>query len=90
LPSISDCALENFHKCVNDVTNYIPVGVKKYTHSWVENARGLCSCGKEVELWDEYHGACKCSNCGQWYNLMGQSLLPPECWQDDVHDEYDD
>jgi len=90
LPDVNDCAMQNYYNCVNDTTNFMPMGVIQYTHSWIENARGLCNCGTEIELRDEYHGACQCNSCGQCYNLMGQSLVPPEYWLEDTHDEYDD
>lgn len=43
-------------------------------------AIGECKCGAEVPLMDQYMGACECPGCGQWYNLSGQELLPPEEW----------
>lgn len=48
-------------------------------------AHGTCSCGREVFLWDQYQGACECE-CGKWYNLFGQELVPPEYWHDDDDD----
>lgn len=45
-------------------------------------AYGTCHCGGTVELTDEYMGACECPNCGQWYNLFGQELLPPDMWEE--------
>ena len=56
------------------------------TWSYIENAVGKCICGNEVELYDQYQGACECPECGRWYNLFGQELLNPEYWE---HDEYD-
>ena len=50
-------------------------------------AHGTCSCGQEVELYDQYYGACQCPNCGRWYNLFGQELLPPEYWVTDPSEE---
>ena len=50
--------------------------------SYTENASGDCICGNRVELYDQYMGACECQNCGRWYNLFGQELLPPEHWED--------
>ena len=53
-----------------------------------EPAHGKCVCGREVELWDQYYGACSCE-CGRWYNLFGQELLSPEHWETDPSmDEY--
>lgn len=47
-----------------------------------ENAHGTCSCGEEMELWDQHLGACQCPRCGRWYNLFGQELVPPEHWEE--------
>lgn len=52
-----------------------------------DNAHGTCICGKDVELYDQYYGACECPGCGKWYNLFGQELLPPECWELDPSEE---
>lgn len=52
-----------------------------------ENAKGICSCGEDLELWDQYYGACQCPSCGRWYNLFGQELLPPERWEADPSEE---
>ncbi len=51
-------------------------------------AFGTCHCGAKVELVNMYHGACQCEKCGQWYNLSGQELLPPEEWQEELEDDY--
>lgn len=56
--------------------------VIKQTHGYKELAHGLCECGKEVYLYNEYMGACECPECGQWYNLFGQELLPPNQWEE--------
>lgn len=45
---------------------------------------GTCKCGETVYLENQYHGACQCPNCGRWYNLFGQELLPPEAWEEDL------
>ena len=53
---------------------------RKYTVT--DNAVGKCVCGEEVELYNQYQGACSCPKCGQWYNLFGQSLVDPQYWED--------
>lgn len=56
---------------------------------YMEPARGTCVCGATVILEDQYYGACQCPNCERWYNLFGQSLLPPDQWENDPsEDEY--
>lgn len=57
--------------------------VVRYKNDYREPGRGTCSCGNTVVLENQYLGACQCSKCGKWYNLYGQELLPPECWEDD-------
>lgn len=47
-----------------------------------DNAHGTCTCGADVELWDQYLGACQCPKCERWYNLFGQELLPPKRWEE--------
>ena len=44
-------------------------------------AHGTCVCGSEVYLYNQYMGACECENCGRWYNLFGQEIMPPEMWR---------
>lgn len=61
--------------------------VETYKDWYAEPAHGTCSCGAEVELYDQYYGACQCPKCGQWYNLFGQSLVPPEQWETDPSEE---
>ena len=48
---------------------------------------GICPCGRKVYLdGPGYMGAVKCA-CGQWYNLFGQELLPPEEWEEPLYEE---
>lgn len=61
--------------------------VRRWINRYTEPAHGACICGTEVELYDQYYGACQCPNCGRWYNLFGQSLLPPEQWERDPSEE---
>ena len=88
LPDISIGALENYQKCIDGTYDVVSQGIRKHINSWVENAIGLCNCGQEVELWDSYCSACECEKCGQWYNLSGQMLVPPEQWEEPIHDEW--
>lgn len=52
-------------------------------NGYVENATALCSCGEIIELRNQHLGACECPNCGQWYNLFGQTLKNPRHWEED-------
>lgn len=76
-------AMKNYERCMAQSEKYYP-----HKHllkwSWMEPAIGICTCGKEVPLVDDCCGATQCE-CGQWYNLSGQELLPPEQWEDDYN-----
>lgn len=84
---LHECAKKNYAWCMEHPERFsefdhFTVDVRRFTRS-----HGICSCGAEVELWDQYYGACQCERCGQWYNLFGQSLLPPEQWEVDPSEE---
>ena len=57
--------------------------VVEHRRRYKEEDYGTCECGETVYLVNQYMGACQCPNCGRWYNLFGQSLLPPEAWEED-------
>ncbi len=61
--------------------------VVRYSRRVKEPAHGICFCGEEVYLFDQYYGACQCPKCGRWYNLFGQEMLPPEYWEHDPSEE---
>lgn len=74
-------AYENLQWCLEHPSKFERYNeVVKFTRHIKDDAHGTCSCGNEVYLHNEYHGACQCSECGQWYNLFGEELLPPEEW----------
>ena len=54
----------------------------KRVQHYTEPAHGICRCGQEITLQDEYMGACQCEKCGQWYNVFGQELIDPEYWSE--------
>lgn len=60
---------------------------KRVRHRYKEPAEGDCVCGARVQLIDQYMGACQCQ-CGRWYNLFGQSLVPPSQWEEQEGDDY--
>lgn len=91
LPDMNPAALENLEWCRNHADEFAVAGeVVRRKHSYREPASGTCSCGNRVELYDMYMGACPCEKCGRWYNLFGQELLPPEQWEDDADEEYEE
>lgn len=68
--------------CVSNPDKFIDKGITEDIWTYMENAKALCICGKEIELYDEYMGACECPYCGRWYNLFGQELKNQEYWED--------
>lgn len=76
-------AKENFDMAISHPEILTDRGVVKRKISYIEPAKGKCSCGNVIELIDEYLGACSCDKCNKWYNLFGQELLAPEFWEED-------
>lgn len=72
---------KNYDLCMDNPDKFIDKGITEDIF-YMENAKALCICGKEIELYDEYMGACECPYCGRWYNLFGQELINPEHWED--------
>lgn len=84
LSELSKEALQNYQDCINGKRNLIDGGICKNNFSYTEPAIGICDkCGKEVSLIDSYCGATECE-CGEWYNMCGQHLNPPEMWQEEI------
>ena len=82
-------ALENYKWCLENPDRFVRFNkVMPYTYTVREVAHGTCHCGNEVYLHDEYYGACQCEECGQWYNLFGQEINPPEDWEEDLDGDY--
>ncbi len=72
-----DYAMSNKERFTRQCAEFV---TRRYTVT--DNAVGRCRCGEEVELYDQYQGACPCPKCGQWYNIYGQELINPEYWED--------
>ena len=88
LENLQDAAKKNLEWCKAHPEKFVRFDeVVAIRQTYTEPARGTCVCGATVILEDQYYGACKCQNCDRWYNLFGQSLLPPECWEKDLEDE---
>ena len=74
-------AAANLEFCRANPERFARAGVvTKRTLRWREPAAATCECGETFPLQDVYLGACPCPNCGTWYNLFGQELLPPYKW----------
>ena len=84
---ISERGLKNYQECLSHPERFAVYNeIQTYTHYYTPNAHGTCVCGARVELHNQYMGACECAECGRWYNLNGQSLLPPNQWRDTDYD----
>lgn len=83
IPILNDCSQKNYEFCIAHPEKFVRFNkVVNETQQYRENNRGTCSCGKKIELYDEYMGACQCPKCGQWYNIFGQELNPPSMWEE--------
>ena len=71
---------ENFAFAVAHPDKFVDLGVVKRVSEYLTPGSGICRCGERVPLVNQYMGACECPRCGQWYNIFGQELLPPEEW----------
>ena len=83
MPDIAEIQKENYARALTEKERFVEAYDKviKREDVYMEPAHGTCTCGTDVSLVNEYQGACECPNCGQWYNLFGQELLPPEAWE---------
>ena len=84
LSGLTEEAMANYEWCMKHPEKFERFD-EVFKMSWpvTEPGHGTCTCGTEVELWDQYMGACQCPKCGRWYNLFGQSLVDPKYWEED-------
>lgn len=88
LPLKCEAARKNLAYCREHPDEFVRAGeILTYRIRYKEPAHGICTCGQDVPLTDEYCGACQCHICGRWYNLFGQELLPPDQWETDPSEE---
>ena len=81
LDTLAPEAIANYRYCCDHKEKFAVFNkVVKYKTRYKVPAQGVCDCGEVVILEDEYMGACQCENCGKWYSLSGQELLPPDEW----------
>ena len=84
LPGMHENARENYEFCMANQNSFVRANeVVSFKQHVREAATGTCHCGNRMELYDQYYGTCQCDKCGQWYNLFGQELLPPDEWEED-------
>ena len=77
-------ARKNYAYCMEHPEKFPYWFNHKHKNSWSyrEPASGICNCGERIQLTNDFCGACECPNCGQWWNLSGDELIPPEHWED--------
>lgn len=86
LDELTPSGKANYEYCVSHPNEYKRCAVlRKRVYRVCDPAHGECICGREVFLHNQYYGACQCE-CGRWYNLFGSEILPPEYWEEDIHD----
>ena len=84
LPFATDAAEKNYQNSLAHPELFaIYNAFKTYRRTFTVPAVARCHCGSKVTLENQYQGACECPECGRWYNLFGQELKPPKCWDDD-------
>lgn len=86
---MQEIAVRNYEYCMAnpDKFPYAWNEIEKRTRSYRNPASGTCHCGERINLYNDYMGACECPNCGQWYNLFGEELLPPKMWEENIDEE---
>lgn len=83
MPDENHAAWNNLAWCLTQPERFARFNkVVSWKRKWRENNTGTCHCGQEMELYNEYLGACQCPKCGRWYNVWGQELNDPSTWSD--------
>lgn len=83
LEGTNPIAMKNYNWCLKNKNRFAHFNeIVENRYGWMEPNTGTCHCGQNMELINQYMGACKCPKCGQWYNIFGQELNPPETWED--------
>ena len=87
---LSPMAAESYARCKKGVETGEMEGPFYRNLQWkyTANAHGICECGKDIELYDQYLGACECPHCGRWHNMFGQELNEPAGWEEEYEEEW--
>ena len=81
LLEMTEAAKKNYGYCMQHPEKFFRWNKILKRRRYVRGSNsGTCRCGTDIELYNQYCGACECPNCGQWYNTSGQELLPPDKW----------
>ena len=88
LSPLNPAAQANYERCLASPGDFLRYNeVVEQRRSVFVPGRGRCSCGAEVELVDQFCGACQCGSCGQWYSVSGEPLLPPSMWEEPIDED---
>jgi len=82
-----DEAKANYAKCKDGTYDVEDMGVRPYTHSWVEPAEAKCLCGHIIYL-ESFTNTCE--KCGRDYNMSGQELAPRRFWGEETGETADE
>ena len=83
IKSLPEPAQNNYNHCLEHPEEFIHYKrLSKDERSYRVPASGTCKCGNQIYLTGNYMGASECPHCGQWYNVFGQELLPPDQWEE--------
>lgn len=81
LGELSDHALDNLNRCLNDKSLGYKQRINTWSNRWVESAILRCDCGTRVYL----HGFTNtCPKCGSDYNSAGQQLAGLSQWGEET------
>lgn len=69
--------MASYSQCLKDVRHEKMTGPFRCSEkgSYVQPALAECSCGAELQLADALDNGC--DNCGRYYNIVGQEVVPP-------------
>ena len=77
----NDYARDNYQYCLDHPEEFVRWNeITCWERVIHQPNSGVCNCGYKILLENNYLGACECEHCGQWWNVWGQELLPPERW----------
>lgn len=62
---------ENLAYCLEHRDEFFPPVICEGRREWIEDAQGLCHCGRVVTLSDPLTNSCE---CGRAYNMGGQEV----------------
>ena len=87
---LTDVAKQTLQECFLNAEGMYLEGVVRPYHKRVTHAAIIeCKCGRHHALENYNRMGDSFCKCGQWYNAVGQELLPPEQWGEDTNERFD-